>query len=227
MTEQFTTFMNTRKTIVGLSLAAGCCILTMFGIALVTGVSQEQFEITQNLDVFKQQLAAAETALRLTLGVDIIFICLFATLWIFLTQYLKNGDRVNDAIANVSLGAMLLCALLDFHEDIHFLTLIRNVKLDLPVSHDDVSLQMILSAIKFCASYFAVFLLGFLLPKRTVAEKLLVFSFWFVQLPVGALVYAGPSEFYPLFTLFRFVFMVSGFFLLAYTFSQNAPNDGN
>jgi hypothetical protein len=75
--------------------------------------------------------------------------------------------------------------------------------------------------IKFCASYLSLFLLAFLLPSRTFTEKLLKYSLWFVQLPVGALVYTTPENLHLLFNLMRFVFMVSGFFLLAYNFSRD------
>ncbi len=212
--------MNTPKTINLLSLTAGICVFAMFLIAIITGVTQEQFEVTQTIESYTKGLIAGENALRLTFSIDIVFICVFTTLFVFLTQYLKSNDRVTNAIADVSLGAMLICGFLDFHEDLHILTMIRNATHNLPIEQTEISLQMTLSAIKFCASYLSLFLLAFILPKRTFAEKLLRFCLMFLFVPIGGLVHTAPESFQPLFGLIRFIFMAFGFFLLAYNFSR-------
>ncbi len=216
--------MNTRKIISILSLIAGLCIFAMFLIAIITGVSQEQFEITQTVESYTKGLIAGENPLRLTFTIDIVFICVFTTLFVFLTQYLKTNDRVTNAVADVALVAMLICGFLDFAEDLHILTLLRNATNNLPIEFSSISMQMTLSMIKFCASYLSLFLLAFILPSRTFTEKLLKYSLWFVQLPIGALVYTAPDSLHLLFNLIRFVFMVSGFFLLAYNFSKDETN---
>lgn len=216
--------MNTRKIISRLSLIAGLCVFSMFLIAIFTGVSQEQFEVTQNVESYTKGLISGENPLRLTFTIDIVFICIFTTLFVILTQYFKTNNPVTNAVADVALGAMLICGFLDFHEDLHILTMLRNAVHNLPIEQGEISMQMTLSMIKFCASYLSLFLLAFLLPSRTFTEKLLKYSLWFVQLPVGALVYTAPENLHLLFNLIRFVFMVSGFFLLAYNFSQNDDN---
>jgi hypothetical protein len=210
--------MNTRKIISLLSLTAGICIFSMFLIAVFTGVSQEQFEVTRSVENYKQALLAAENVLQITFTIDLIFICVFITLFVFLTQYLKTNDRVTNAIADVALMAMLICGFLDFFEDLHILTLLRNAQRDLPIESFSISAQMTLSMIKFCASYLSMFLLAFILPSQTFTEKLLKYSLWFVQLPIGVLVFTMDENFSILFNLIRFVFMISGFFLLAYIF---------
>jgi len=212
--------MKTKNIISLLAFVAGLCIFAMFLIAILTGVSQEQFEVTQSVESYTKGLIAGENALRLTFSIDIVFICVFTTLFVFLTQYLKTDDRVTNAVADVALGAMLICGFLDFHEDLHILTMLRNATHNLPIEQGDIALQMTLSMIKFCASYLSLFLLAFLLPGRTLSEKLLKYSLWFVQLPIGALVYTAPENLHLLFNLIRFVFMVSGFFLLAFNFSR-------
>ncbi len=212
--------MNTKKIISLLALIAGLCIFSMFLIAILTGVSQEQFEVTQTVESFAKGLIAGENALRLTFTIDLVFICVFITLFVFLTQYLKTNDRVTNAVADVALGAMLICGFLDFHEDLHILTMLRNATHNLPIEQSEIAMQMTLSMVKFCASYLSLFLLAFLLEGRTFAEKLLKYSLWFVQLPIGALVYTAPENLHVLFNLIRFAFMVSGFFLLAFNFSR-------
>lgn len=214
--------MNTRRTISLLSLTAGLCIFAMFLIAIITGVSQEQFEVSQTVESYTKGLIAGENALRLTFTIDLVFICIFTTLFVFLTQFLKTDNRVKNAVADVALAAMLICGFLDFVEDLHILTLLRNATHNLPIEFSSISMQMTLSMIKFCASYLSLFLLAFLLPNKTFTEKLLKYSLWFFQLPLGVLVYTAPENLHLLLNLVRFVFMVSGFFLLAYIFRKNA-----
>lgn len=212
--------MNAQKTISRLSLSAGICLLAMFLIAIFTGVAQEQFEVTQTVESYTKGLIAGENPLRLTFAVDIVFICVFTATFVFLTQYLKTYDRVTNAIADVALGAMLICGFLDFHEDLHILTMLRNATHNLPIEQSEISMQMLFSMIKFCASYLGLFLLSFILPSISVTEKFLRYSLMFFFVPIGGLVYAAPENLQPLFGLIRFIFMAFGFFLLAYNFSK-------
>jgi hypothetical protein len=216
--------MNTSKIISRLALIAGFCVIAMFLIAIFTGVSQEQFEITSNVENYTKSLIAAENPLRLTFTIDIVFICVFTALFVFLTQYFKSNDFVKNAVCDVALGSLLICGFLDFHEDLHILTMLRNATHGLPIEQSEISLQMLFSMIKFCASYFGLFLLAFILPNRTLFEKLLRFSLLFMFVPIGALVYTAPENLHILFNLIRFVFMAFGFFLLAYNFSTNDNN---
>lgn len=212
--------MNNQKIISRLSLAAGLCVLAMFVIGISTKVTQEKFEITKSVVNYTNGLIEGQNPLRLTFTVDIVFICVFVTLFVFLTQYLKRSDFVSKAVADVALGAMLICGFLDFHEDLHILTMMHSAINNLPIEPSQIQMQMLFSMIKFCASYLSLFLLAFLLPSRTLTEKLLKYSLWFFQVPIGALVYTAPENLHLLFNLLRFVFMASGFFLLAYNFSQ-------
>lgn len=212
--------METRKIISRLSFIAGLCILAMFLVTVFTGRSQEEFEITQSVADYTKNLISAEMPLRIIFTIDFIFISIFVTVFIYLTQYLKTNDRVRNAIADVSLLAMLITGILDFHEDLHILTMLHNAMNNLPIEQSEISMQMTLSALKFAASYVSLFLLAFLLPNKTFTEKLLKYSLWFFQLPIGALVYTAPENLHVIFALLRFVFMISGFFLLAYNFSK-------
>lgn len=214
--------MNTSKIIARLSFVAGLLILAMFLVTLLTGVSQEKFEITQTVESYSQNLIASENPLRLIFTIDLIFITIFTTLFVMLPQYLKTGEKVSDAIANVAIGAMLLCGFLDFYEDLHILTMLDSAVKNIPIAQTEIASQMLFSMIKFCASYLSLFLLAFLLPDKTFTEKLLKYSLLFFQLPVGVLVYTAPENLHLLFNLVRFAFMISGFFLLAYIFWKNA-----
>jgi hypothetical protein len=212
--------MNTSKIISRLSSVAGICASAMFLIAIITGVSQEQFEISQTVESYTKGLIAAENPLRLTFTIDIVFICVFTAVFIFLTQHLKTKNAVTNAVADIALGAMLVCAFLDFHEDLHILTMLRSAVHNLPIEQNEINMQMLFSMIKFCASYLSLFLLAFILPNRTLIEKFLRFSLLFFFVPIGALVYTAPENLHLLFNLIRFVFMASGFFMLAYNFSE-------
>lgn len=213
--------MGTRKIISRLSIAAGLCILTMFLITIFTSVAQEPFELVHPANVYTSKLVASEGPLRAIFTVDFVFITVFITLFIYLTQYLKGSNRILNAVADASLAAMLVCGFLDYFEDIHILTMLRSATNGLSVEQFDISFQMLISTLKFVASYLSMFLLAFILPDKTLAEKILKYSLWFVLLPVGILVYTAPENLHQVFNLIRFVFMISGFFLLAYIFSRN------
>lgn len=216
--------MNSRKIISRLSLIAGTCAFLMFLIAVFTGVSQEQFEVSQTVANYTKSLIAGQNELRLTFSIDLVFICVFVTLFVFLTQYLKGNDAVLNSVANIALGAMLLCGFLDFYEDLHILVMLHNAVNSFPIEQNEITFQMFLSMFKFCASYLSMFLLAFLLPNKTFVERLLKISLWFFQLPIGVLVYTAPENTQVIFNLIRFVFMASGFFLLAYIFSRDDDN---
>ena len=213
--------MNTSKIISRLSLVAGICVFAMFLIAIFTGVSQEQFEISQTVESYTKGLIAAENPLRLTFTVDIVFICVFIAVFVFLTQHLKSNNVARNAVADVALGAMLVCGFLDFHEDLHILTMLHSATHNLPIEQSEINTQMLFSMIKFCASYLSLFLVAFILPNRTLIEKLLRISLLFLFVPIGALVYTAPENLQLLFNLIRFIFMASGFFMLAYIFSES------
>jgi hypothetical protein len=213
--------MNSSKIISRLSLVAGICASAMFLISVFTGVSQEQFEISQTVENYTKGLIAAENPLRLTFTIDIIFICVFIAVFVFLTQHLKSNNVVTNAVADVALGAMLICGFLDFHEDLHILTMLRSAAHNLPIDQSEINMQMLFSMIKFCASYLSLFLVAFILPNRTLIEKFLRLSLLFFFVPIGALVYTAPESLHLFFNLIRFVFMASGFFMLAYIFSES------
>ena len=212
--------MNNSKLIARLSFIAGFLVLSMFVVTLVTGVSQEKFEITNTVENYTQNLIEARNPLRLIFSIDLIFITVFTTLFVVLPQYLKTGEKVTNAIANVALGAMLLCGFLDFYEDLHILTMLKSATNFIQIEQTEIAAQMLFSMLKFCVSYFSLFLLAFILPNKTLTEKLLKYSLWLFQLPIGVLVYTSPAAWHLPLNLLRFVFMVSGFFLLAYNFSR-------
>ncbi|MBK8809464.1 MAG: hypothetical protein IPN69_01865 [Acidobacteria bacterium] len=213
--------MENSKTIVRLSIVAGLLILAMFSVTLVTGVSQEKFEAVTEAGAYAKALVAEQNPLRLIFTVDIVFITVFTTLFVILPQSLKrSGDGFTNAVANLSIGAMLICGFLDFAEDLHILTMLDSAIKSLAISESQIAFQAFLSALKFCASYLSLFALAFILPGRTWAEKIIKYSLWFFQLPIGALVYTAPAEYRMPFGLLRFLFMISGFFLIAWNFSR-------
>ncbi len=218
--------MNNPKIIARLSFIAGLLVLAMFLVTIVTGVSQEKFEVTQTVESYARNLIEAQNPLRLIFTIDLIFITVFTTLFVVLPQsLLKTDDKVTNAIATVALGAMLLCGFLDFYEDLHILTMLASALNSIRIEQSEISAQMLFSMIKFCLSYLSLFLLAFILPQKTLTEKLLKYSLWFFQLPIGVLVYTSPDAWQLPLNLLRFVFMTSGFFLLAYNFSREKSDN--
>ena len=212
--------MNNSKIIARLALIAGLLVFAMFLVTILTGVSQEKFEIAQTVESYTRNLIEAQGSLRLIFTIDLIFITVFTTLFVVLPQSLKTDNKVTNAIASVALGSMLLCGFLDYYEDLHILTMLHSAVNNIRIEQTEISAQMFFSMIKFCMSYLSLFLLAFILPPKTLTEKLLKYSLWFFQLPIGVLVYTSPDAWHLPLNLLRFVFMTSGFFLLAYNFSR-------
>jgi hypothetical protein len=215
--------MDSSKLIVRLSLSAGCLIVSMFAVTLLTGVSQEKFETVWGAGDYARALVAEQGPLRLIFTFDFVFIAVFTTLFVVLPQTLKDDRPAVRAVANLATGAMVVCGALDLVEDLHILTMLDSAINGLTLSEGQIALQAFLSALKFSASYLSLFALAFILPARTAPEKILRYSLWFFQLPVGALVYTAPPEHRLPFAVIRFVFMISGFFLVAYNFSRKEP----
>ena len=212
--------MNNSKIIARLALIAGLLVFAMFLVTILTGVSQEKFEIAQTVESYTRNLIEAQGSLRLIFTIDLIFITVFTTLFVVLPQSLKTDNKVTNAIASVALGSMLLCGFLDYYEDLHILTMLHSAVNNIRIEQTEISAQMFFSMIKFCMSYLSLFLLAFILPPKSFTEKLLKYSLWFFQLPIGVLVYTSPDAWHLPLNLLRFVFMTSGFFLLAYNFSR-------
>jgi hypothetical protein len=83
---------------------------------------------------------------------------------------------------------------LDAAENAHILSMLSMAEQGQTIAQGEIVGQMVASQIKFMFSYFGVFVLSFALPQSNMIEKLVVFIFRWVQLPVGVAVLSLPVE---------------------------------
>ncbi|MBI5858055.1 MAG: hypothetical protein HZB42_10470 [Sphingobacteriales bacterium] len=197
---------------------AGVALLCMVFISLFSDdhVTAQNFEMISSAENYTKGLIAYGNELRLILTFDNIFAVLYTAGFTFLFMALSYKEKaINVTIAFI---VVLATGLLDFYENHHILTFITTAEKGVPVNMNEVSGQMTLSQLKFHLSYLSLFLFAFSMPGNTFLERLLKFSLFFLQLPIGVLVYTSPQNMKPVFEILRYSFMLGGLLLIAYNF---------
>jgi hypothetical protein len=82
---------------------------------------------------------------------------------------------------------------------------------------------MVGSQIKVLFSYFGVFVLSFALPQSTIIERMTVFVFRWLQLPVSVAILVLPLELVRQLFIFRAVFFFAGLLATAWIIAHRAP----
>jgi hypothetical protein len=211
-----------------LGVLGGVLAATLFALALATQGSQGLFQVIRPAADYAALMITRAPFLRADLGVDFIFIVVYAAFFVSLALVLKTwvrdkpfADNVATTV-NVAVGALLITAVLDAAENAHILTMLSMAEQGLPIGQSEIAGQMVESQIKFLFSYFGLFVLSFALPQRTIIEKSLVFVFRWVQLPVGIGIFVLPAELVrPLF-VFRAVFFFAGLWATAWIIARRA-----
>ncbi len=207
--------MQTAKTASLLAAATAAVFLLLLTVVLMYGVSQQYFELVHSPEKYTEALLEHSKALNIIFIFDNIFIILY-TCAAFFTIKAVSGN----APSFVSLSVYILIAavgLLDFLENFHIYTLMQQAKSGIAINAQDIQWQSAESMMKWHLAYFAFFMLGFLMPAKRFAEKLLKYSllFWFV--PTGVLVYAAvDTQYAGLFLLLRYLNLFSGFVLIGF-----------
>ena len=200
------------------ALGAGMAMLGMLLTSLFAAnhITQQHFEFFSSSGVYATELMEASGTLRIILSFDNAFVVLYAASFIFLFMALWHKEKTMNLIAG--LVAVLATGLLDFYENHHILTFITMAEKGVSINADDIANQMTLSQLKFHLSYLSFFLFAFSMPNNTFLEKLLKYSLFFLQLPIGVLVYTSPQHIKPVFEILRYSFMLGGLLLIAYNF---------
>jgi hypothetical protein len=145
-------------------------------------------------------LIARAPFLRADLGLDFIFIVIYSGFFVSLALVLKRwaeGQPFQGNVAtivNIATAALLITGVLDAAENAHILSMLSMAEQGQTIAQGEIVGQMVASQIKFMFSYFGVFVLSFALPQSNMIEKLVVFIFRWVQLPVGVAVLSLPVE---------------------------------
>ncbi|MGB8604982.1 hypothetical protein [Bradyrhizobium sp.] len=141
-------------------------------------------------------LIARAPFLRADLGLDFIFIVIFVSLALVLKRWAEGQPFQGNVatIVNIATAALLITGVLDAAENAHILSMLSMAEQGQTIAQGEIVGQMVASQIKFMFSYFGVFVLSFALPQSNMIEKLVVFIFRWVQLPVGVAVLSLPVE---------------------------------
>jgi len=149
----------------------------------------------------------------LILTFDNLFLMFYTAAFVFLAIELWDEDNI--WLVAVALGALVITAYLDLHENHDLLTQLTTALHGMPISLADLQERMIWSQLKFHSSYLGFFLFAFILHSDTKLEKFLKISLWFGYLPIGVLVYTFP---HPIFDLLRYFFMLAGLSILGWNY---------
>ena len=203
-----------------LAVTAAGILAIMLMIALESGVTQQKFETVWSLARYTEQFIAARQPLMLTLIFDNLFVLAYAGAVGLAMAGLRNAE--NGWLAALAAAGMLTTGLLDYAENLHFLTMYANLDAGVAISDGEVAQRMWSSLMKWHIAYAAMFVASFVVPVRGLLSFILVWSMRVVLPVVGVLVYTGPEEMRPLLGLARYVLMFSGFVLMALVFSSEA-----
>jgi hypothetical protein len=203
-----------------LAVTAAGILAIMLMIALESGVTQQKFETVWSLARYTEQFIAARQPLLLTLTFDNLFVLAYAGAVGLAMAGLRNAE--NGWLAALAAAGMLTTGLLDYAENLHFLTMYANLDAGVVISDGEVAQRMWSSLMKWHIAYAAMFVASFVVPVRGLLSFILVWSMRVVLPVVGVLVYTGPEEMRPLLGLARYVLMFSGFVLMALVFSSEA-----
>jgi hypothetical protein len=125
-------------------------------------------------------------------------------------------------VVNIATVALLITGVLDVAENAHILAMLSMAEQGQSIGQSEIAGQMVESQIKFLFSYFGVFVLSFALPQSTIIERLTVFVFRWLQLPVGVAILVLPLELVrPLF-IFRAIFFFAGLWATAWIIAHRA-----
>jgi len=203
-----------------LAVTAAGILAIMLMIALESGVTQQKFETVWSLARYTEQFIAARQPLMLTLIFDNLFVLAYAGAVGLAMAGLRNAE--NGWLAALAAAGMVTTGLLDYAENLHFLTMYANLDAGVAISDGEVAQRMWSSLMKWHIAYAAMFVASFVVPVRGLLSFILVWSMRVVLPVVGALVYTGPEEMRPLLGLVRYVLMFSGFVMMALVFSSEA-----
>jgi hypothetical protein len=203
-----------------LSVAACGILIVMLMIALQAGVTQQKFEHVFALADYTAALSAARTPMFATLAFDNLFILTYAGAIGLGMAALRTP--ANTWVAATAAAGIVAAGLLDYAENLHFVTMYADLDAGIALSTAELSSRMWASLMKWHIVHAALFASSFVIPVRGLVSFLLVWSLR-VALPViGVLVYVGPEELRAPLALARYGAMLIGFVMFAVVLSAEA-----
>lgn len=205
--------------------AAVAMVLGMIAIFFVRRVGQDPLQYFHPPDEYARLLLRDPAALRACLGLDNAFVAFYTATFVGMSILLRR-DGASSLLVGSALGFLLLLALFDLVENLHFMVMLARAQAGQPPSGGEIALQAWESLLKFHVGYVGVFLFGFALPRRTPGERALSFLILYVQLPVGILIYVTPAALALPLVFVRFSFFVAALWLIAVCFGRARAGSG-
>jgi hypothetical protein len=201
------------------ALVACGAVVAMLVIFVVTGVGQDPLQYVHSPEDYARLLLKNPAALRATIGLDNVFIVLYATVFLALGALLGRLGA-NRVLTQAAVGLLLLLALLDMGENFHFLVMLARAETGVFATSSEIGAQVFESLLKFHVSYLGLFLLGCALPRRTALERTLSNLSIFVQMPIGILIYVTPTALALPLVFARFGYFMTSLILVALIFGK-------
>lgn len=204
---------------------AGTLALGMAAIAFSTGTTQEYFESSHPVGEFTAKLLSQADMLRLVLTLDNFFLLAYGGF--FLWYMIERKGKVDHWLLIVMGVFLFIAMVLDAAENFHILSMLIRAEQNLPISDGEISLQYILSAVKFMVAYFAVIILGITFPRDTALARFVGIStaILFPILGVIGFTVSGPLAL--ICGIGRSLFFVLGFILSAVVYWNRGESNEN
>jgi len=207
--------MLLNRTLAALAFLAAAIVLIMVAAILATGFfSQEFFELAPSPAFVADQLRDQPLhalGLRINLGLDNFFIVVYSAFFVLLAVRLRG--LLSPVTIAVALAALLLTALLDAIENHHILLMLHDFQHGAPVTAEELQWQMLVSNLKFHASYVGAFLFAFGFYRLGGLGRVIAALIWFGYVPLGMIIFVVPVEIIVPFALARTAFFVLVFAL--------------
>jgi hypothetical protein len=207
------------------AVLASIMVLLMFAIFATTGIGQDPLQYVHPVDEYARILLRDPPVLKLVIGLDNLFIVFYSTLFLALGSLLWSSDRPR-LLVGASIGLLAASGLLDLAENMHFLAMLSAATQGLETGSTEIGLQVVESLLKFHVSYLGLFLLGWVLPRKTRVGMALCFALRWVQLPVGLAIYLVPAGLAVPLVIVRFAFFVLALWALAVLYGMRESGSG-
>jgi hypothetical protein len=208
------------------ALLACATVVGMIVIFFATGVGQDPLQFVHPPQEYLQLLTANPAALRATLALDNLFVVFYATMFLALGVVLRRRGAPKTFLG-AAIGLLSALALLDLVENFHFMVMLARAELGVAPSAPQIAAQVWESLLKFHVSYLGLFLLGCALPHSAPGERMLQRLSWFVQLPIGILIYVTPRAVSVPLVFVRFTYFVTALALVARLFGPRPSAIGS
>lgn len=214
--------MNTARTASRLAIATATVCFLMLVMNHLHGISQQYFEMMRTPGKYASELMEHARALNMALIADNIFIILYVTMSYFVIWTLRRN--VIPPVVYAGIVLITAVGILDFAENFHIYTLMHQFAdpewvqnpMTTGVPASEIQWQASESMLKWHLSYLAFFLLGFMVPVKELAGRILRIAVWYWFIPTGIFLYAvSGSDYEDLFQQIRFGNLLGGFILLA------------